>query len=358
VAALDQAGGRNAAEAIRTTDTVAKQAVFAHPGGWTVGGMAKGAAMLAPSLATMLSVLTTDASVDKSTVDSALRTAVARTFERVDGDGCMSTNDTVVLMASGASGATPDASEFTAAVEQVCHNLAQQLVADAEGATKDVMIEVGGAANEDDAVEVGRAIARNNLLKCALFGNEPQLGTGPRRDRHDERRLRPRRAGRDHQRHRGLSQGRGRRPARPRRPVQPSCAHRCRAARRRARRHDLDQRPIPRLRRRELGVLVMNALEKAAILVDALPWLERFHGKVVVIKYGGNAMISPELQKAFAEDIVFLRYAGLKPVVVHGGGPQITEHLAVWASRPNSGAACASRLPNRWPSSGWCSSAK
>jgi len=175
-AALDHTGGRNAAEAIRTTDTVAKQAVFAHPDGWTVGGMAKGAGMLAPSLATMLSVLTTDASVDKSTVDSALRTAVARTFDRVDGDGCMSTNDTVVLMASGASGVTPDATEFTAAVEQVCHNLAQQLVADAEGATKDVMIEVGGAANEDDAVEVGRAIARNNLLKCALSGNAPTGG--------------------------------------------------------------------------------------------------------------------------------------------------------------------------------------
>ena len=168
--------GADAAEAIRTTDTVAKQAEFTHPGGWTVGGMAKGAGMLAPSLATMLSVLTTDASVDMSTVDSALRAAVRTTFERVDGDGCMSTNDTVVLMASGASGIAPDAEAFAEAVERVCRELALQLVADAEGATKDVTIEVNGAATDDDAVEVGRSIARNNLLKCALFGNDPNWG--------------------------------------------------------------------------------------------------------------------------------------------------------------------------------------
>jgi glutamate N-acetyltransferase/amino-acid N-acetyltransferase len=170
------AHGADAAEAIRTTDTVAKQAAFTHPAGWTVGGMAKGAGMLAPGLATMLSVLTTDASVDMSTVDSALRTAVRTTFDRVDGDGCMSTNDTVVLMASGASGITPDVDAFANAVERVCLELAVQLVADAEGATKEVTIEVNGAATENDAVEVGRSIARNNLLKCALFGNDPNWG--------------------------------------------------------------------------------------------------------------------------------------------------------------------------------------
>ena len=175
-AALDPTGGPDAAEAIRTTDTVGKQAAFTHPDGWTVGGMAKGAGMLAPSLATMLSVLTTDAAVDASTVDSALRAATRRTFDRVDGDGCLSTNDTVVLMASGASGVTPEPAEFAAAVEQVCRDLAGQLVADAEGATKEVAIDVGGAESEDDAVEVGRAVARNNLLKCALFGNDPNWG--------------------------------------------------------------------------------------------------------------------------------------------------------------------------------------
>jgi glutamate N-acetyltransferase/amino-acid N-acetyltransferase len=111
-----------------------------------------------------------------STVDSALRTAVRTTFDRVDGDGCMSTNDTVVLMASGASGVVPDARAFATAVERVCFELAQQLVADAEGATKDVTIDVNGAASDDDAVEVGRSIARNNLLKCALFGNDPNWG--------------------------------------------------------------------------------------------------------------------------------------------------------------------------------------
>jgi glutamate N-acetyltransferase / amino-acid N-acetyltransferase len=168
--------GDAAAEAIRTTDTVAKQAAFTHPDGWTLGGMAKGAGMLAPSLATMLSVLTTDASVDKSIVDGALRAAVRRTFDRIDSDGCLSTNDTVVLMASGASGVAPDAAAFVSAAEHVCRDLALQLLADAEGATKDVTIDVAGAASEADAVEVGRAIARNNLLKCALFGNDPNWG--------------------------------------------------------------------------------------------------------------------------------------------------------------------------------------
>lgn len=168
--------GRAAAEAIRTTDTVSKQAEFTHPDGWTLGGMAKGAGMLAPSLATMLSVLTTDASVDKSILNDALRAAAGRTFDRIDSDGCLSTNDTVVLMASGASGVVPDAAEFANAVEQVCRNLALQLLADAEGSTKDVSIDVAGAASEADAVEVGRAIARNNLLKCAWFGNDPNWG--------------------------------------------------------------------------------------------------------------------------------------------------------------------------------------
>jgi glutamate N-acetyltransferase/amino-acid N-acetyltransferase len=168
--------GADAAEAIRTTDTIAKQAALDHPDGWTVGGMAKGAGMLAPSLATMLAVLTTDACVDKSTADVALRAAVRTTFDRVDGDGCMSTNDTVVLMASGASGVTPSVEALTSAVKRVCRDLARQLVADAEGSTKDVTIEVAGAESEADAVEVGRAVARNNLLKCALFGNDPNWG--------------------------------------------------------------------------------------------------------------------------------------------------------------------------------------
>jgi glutamate N-acetyltransferase/amino-acid N-acetyltransferase len=175
VAALRPDGGADAAEAIRTTDTRAKEAVVTGSR-WTVGGMAKGAGMLAPSLATMLCVVTTDAAVDAATLDRALRAATRVTFDRVDGDGCMSTNDTVVALANGASGVTPDAAELTAALTEVCGDLAAQLIADAEGVTKEVTIEVVSAASEDDAVEVGRSVARNNLLKCALFGNDPNWG--------------------------------------------------------------------------------------------------------------------------------------------------------------------------------------
>jgi glutamate N-acetyltransferase/amino-acid N-acetyltransferase len=169
-------GGAEAADAIRTTDTVAKTAGFTHPDGWSIGGMAKGAGMLAPALATMLCVLTTDAQVDSAELDNALRYAAALTFDRIDGDGCMSTNDTVVIMGSGATGIVPDQTGFIDAVRVVCADLAKQLIADAEGATKEVAIIVDGAATETDAVEVGRAIARNNLLKCALFGNDPNWG--------------------------------------------------------------------------------------------------------------------------------------------------------------------------------------
>jgi glutamate N-acetyltransferase/amino-acid N-acetyltransferase len=175
-AALATDGGSRAAEAIRTTDTKAKQEIFRSPAGWTVGGMAKGAGMLAPGLATMLCVLTTDAVLDAALLDSALRAATSRTFDRLDSDGCMSTNDTVIALASGASGIAADPDDFAAALDQVCRHLAWQLLADAEGATKEITIEVLGAASEDDAVEVGRSIARNNLLKCALFGNDPNWG--------------------------------------------------------------------------------------------------------------------------------------------------------------------------------------
>jgi glutamate N-acetyltransferase/amino-acid N-acetyltransferase len=175
VKALDADGGRPAAEAIMTTDTVAKNAV-ARGDGWSVGGMAKGAGMLAPALATMLVVLTTDAVAGPEALDTALREATRLTFDRIDADGCMSTNDTVLLLASGASNVQPTQEELTAAVHRVCHDLAQQLIADAEGATKHIAIEVLGAAGEADAVEVGRTVARNNLVKTALFGNDPNWG--------------------------------------------------------------------------------------------------------------------------------------------------------------------------------------
>ncbi|MEU9188388.1 bifunctional glutamate N-acetyltransferase/amino-acid acetyltransferase ArgJ [Streptomyces sp. NPDC048484] len=175
VAQLSPHGGEKAAIAIKTTDTVHKTSV-AQGNGWTVGGMAKGAGMLAPGLATMLVVLTTDADVDSDVLDRALRAATKVTFDRVDSDGCMSTNDTVLLLASGASETTPEYAEFAEAVRAVCDDLGQQLIRDAEGAGKDIRIEVVNAASEDDAVEVGRSIARNNLLKCAIHGEDPNWG--------------------------------------------------------------------------------------------------------------------------------------------------------------------------------------
>jgi glutamate N-acetyltransferase / amino-acid N-acetyltransferase len=209
VAAVSRAGGLFAADAIRTTDTVVKIA-FRHgaalvtsalsasftpsapgtsaaalpagthppgpPLGYTIGGMAKGAGMLAPALATMLCVLTTDADLAPDELDAALRSAVAQTFDRLDTDGCMSTNDTVLLMASGATGVRPDVGEFTVTLTEVCADLARQLQLDAEGAQKMITIEVIGAASEDDAVTVGRAVARSNLVKCAIGGEDPNWG--------------------------------------------------------------------------------------------------------------------------------------------------------------------------------------
>ncbi|GAB2932466.1 bifunctional glutamate N-acetyltransferase/amino-acid acetyltransferase ArgJ [Micromonospora polyrhachis] len=175
VRGLSRDGGPAAASAIMTTDTRSKMTVVAGTG-WTVGGMAKGAGMLAPAMATMLCVLTTDAVAGPDLLDAALREACRVTFDRIDSDGCMSTNDTVLLLASGASGIEPTQAELTAAVTSACHDLAQQLLADAEGATKEIAIEVVGAADETEAVEVGRSVARNNLVKTALFGNDPNWG--------------------------------------------------------------------------------------------------------------------------------------------------------------------------------------
>jgi glutamate N-acetyltransferase / amino-acid N-acetyltransferase len=168
-------GGLAAANAIRTTDTVPKTCSVAGPG-YVIGGMAKGAAMLAPALATMLVVLTTDADLPPAELDEALRGAVGQTFDRLDTDGCMSTNDTVLLLASGAAGTRPELAGFTGLLTGACADLARQMQQDAEGASKAISIEVTGAASEADAVTVGRAIARCNLLKCALHGEDPNWG--------------------------------------------------------------------------------------------------------------------------------------------------------------------------------------
>jgi glutamate N-acetyltransferase/amino-acid N-acetyltransferase len=179
VTAADRSGGVDAADAIRTTDTVVKIAFrrgAASGGGYVIGGMAKGAGMLAPALATMLCVVTTDADLTPGELDSALRSATSVSFDRLDTDGCMSTNDTVLLMASGAARVKPDLKDFTRALTEVCTDLARQLQLDAEGASKMIEIEVVGAASENDAVTVGRSIARNNLLKCAIAGADPNWG--------------------------------------------------------------------------------------------------------------------------------------------------------------------------------------
>ncbi|MDQ3611157.1 MAG: bifunctional glutamate N-acetyltransferase/amino-acid acetyltransferase ArgJ [Actinomycetota bacterium] len=173
--ALSTTGGTDAATAIMTTDSVPKQAVVLNDG-WSAGGMAKGAGMLAPALATMLVVLTTDADVEAAACDRALRAATRTTFDRLDSDGCQSTNDTVVLLASGASGVRPDPATFDEAIRRLCEDLAGQLLRDAEGSAHDITLEIVSAANEDDAVEVGRSIARSNLFKCAVFGEDPNWG--------------------------------------------------------------------------------------------------------------------------------------------------------------------------------------
>jgi glutamate N-acetyltransferase/amino-acid N-acetyltransferase len=167
--------GEAASLAIMTTDSRPKRSIR-HGDGFTIGGMAKGAGMLAPGLATMLCVITTDAAVNAADLDTALRAATRMSFDRLDSDGCMSTNDQVTLLASGASGVTPPLEAFTAVLSELCLDIATQLQQDAEGASHDIAVRVIGAASEDDAVEVGRSVARNNLFKAAIFGNDPNWG--------------------------------------------------------------------------------------------------------------------------------------------------------------------------------------
>ena len=173
--ALSADGGAAASTAIMTTDTVSKQAVRSGDG-YTIGGMAKGAGMLAPALATMLVVITTDADLSAADLDSALRAATAQSFDRLDSDGCQSTNDTVLLMASGAAEVAPDLAEFTALLTDLCRDLALQLLADAEGADHEIAIETVNAASEQDALDVSRSVARSNLFKCAIFDKDPNWG--------------------------------------------------------------------------------------------------------------------------------------------------------------------------------------
>ena len=174
-AGTSEQAGIDAAHAIMTTDSVPKMSTSTGAG-YTIGGMAKGAGMLAPGLATMLVVITTDAVLSSEQLDTALRAATRVTFDRLDSDGCMSTNDQVTLMASGASGVEPELAEFTTRLTDLCRDLAIQLQKDAEGASHNIHITVSGAASEDDAVDVARTVSRSNLFKAAIFGNDPNWG--------------------------------------------------------------------------------------------------------------------------------------------------------------------------------------
>ena len=219
VRALTDGGGADAARAIMTTDTVPKTAVVRDAGGWSVGGMAKGAGMLAPGLATMLVVLTTDAVVPPAELDAALRSATRTTLDRVDTDGCMSTNDTVLLLGSGASGVVPGAAAFGAAVHEVCARLAAALVADAEGASHDIAIEIVGAASRGRRRR-GRPVGRpQQPVQGGRLRQGPELGQGPRRRRHDPGGVRPGHPRCDDQRRRRLPGVRRRGGPGPRRPV-------------------------------------------------------------------------------------------------------------------------------------------
>lgn len=175
VAALGS-DGKNAAEAILTTDSRSKQAVATVDGGWTVGGMAKGAGMLRPEMATMLAVLTTDAMVGVDQLRGVLKRATDVTFNSLNVDGCQSTNDTVVLLASGDSGIEPDAEEFEEAVTAICRQLAWQMAEDAEGASRVVTIEVGGAGSDGEARILGRAMADSALVRSSFYGGDPNWG--------------------------------------------------------------------------------------------------------------------------------------------------------------------------------------
>jgi len=175
VTKLDASGWADAARAIMTTDTHPKTAAY-QGDGWSVAGMAKGAGMIAPGMATLLVLVTTDAVTDNATAQRLLADAAEITFNRIDVDGCMSTNDTLILMASGASAITPDEGELAGALTSVCQSLALQCIGDAEGASHEIAITVQGATSQAAALAVARAIGRSNLFKCAVYGDDPNWG--------------------------------------------------------------------------------------------------------------------------------------------------------------------------------------
>ena len=321
-------GGEEAARAIMTTDTVPKQVALHHPHNWTVGGMAKGAGMLAPSLATMLCVLTTDAAVGATALEQALRKATATTFDRLDIDGACSTNDTVLLLASGASEITPSQADLDDAVQRVCDDLCAQLQADAEGVTKRITIRVTGALTEDDAVTAARVIARDSLVKTALFGSDPNWGRVLAAVGMAPVELNPDRITVSFNGSAVCIDGVGAPGAREvdlsATDIDVAVDLGLGTAQAAIRTTDLSHAYVEE----NSAYFVMIATDiKAKVLAEALPWLTQLHGKIVVVKYGGNAMTSDTLRREFAADMAFLRNCGIHPVVVHGGGPQISAML-------------------------------
>lgn len=168
--------GADVSHAIMTTDTKPKTVELEGSNGFRIGGMVKGSGMIAPQLATMLCVITTDAVVTAGQLQAALNAGVEMSFNRIDVDGCMSTNDTVLLLASGASGIEPDPDEFKELVAKATASLARQIIGDGEGASHDIRVKVTGATTEEAALACGRAVAASNLLKCAISGNDPNWG--------------------------------------------------------------------------------------------------------------------------------------------------------------------------------------
>ena len=359
-------GGADAAEAIRTTDTVAKTAVVHRRrlDGRRHGQGRRHARARPGHHAVRAHHRRRRRRGHAATPRCGPPPRV--TFDRVDADGCMSTNDTVLLLASGASGVTPDPADVrrrgASGVRRPRRATARRRRGRDQGGR-----DRGRRRGHRGRRGRGRPLGRpQQPAQVRAVRQRPELGPGPGRGRHDGRGVRAGRARRRDQRRLGLP--RRARPARPRDRVDLSgrdvhIVVDLHAGARHG--DDLDQRPLARRTSKRTRPTrheprpASRRWTKAATLVDALPWLARFHGKIVVVKYGGNAMTSPELQRAFAEDVVFLRYAGLTPVVVHGGGPQITEHLdRLGIAVASSAAACGSPRPRRWTSCGWCSSAR
>lgn len=340
------ADDREAARAIMTTDTRSKRASVAHSDGWWVGGVAKGAGMIAPEMATMLAFLTTDARVEASPLRVALSAAAEGTFDAISVDGDTSTNDTVLAFANGLSDVSPDPEELAGALEAVCSSLAEQIVADGEGATKLVRVRVGGAAGYEQARRAARTVADSLLVKCAVYGCDANWGRvaaalGRAGVAADFERLSISMGGvvlLDRGVPASAERLAGARAAMQDPDVTIHCDLGTGDGAAEVTTTDLSPEYVRINSRYELPAggqaptamsvsekgRTAQALAKARVLTEALPYIQRWAGSTVVVKVGGEALESDEGLDCFATDIVLLKFVGINPVVVHGGGPQIS----------------------------------